>query len=41
MQQVNFKRNLAQERYANTTFFIIEEAKEIILDFSQGTVTVL
>ena len=35
-----FTRN--QERDADTTmFFIIEEAKKTILDFSQGTVRVL
>ena len=40
MQQIYFTRNL--ERGGNTTmFFIIEEAKETILDFSQGTVIVL
>ena len=38
MQQINFTGNLAQKR--NTMFFIIEEAKETILDFSQGTVNV-
>ena len=42
MQQINFTRNLNQQGNANTTmFFIIEEAKETILDFSQGTVKVL
>ena len=42
MQQINFTGNLALEVNANTTmFFIIEEAKETILDFSQGTVKVL
>ena len=39
-EQINFTVNL--ERQGNTTmFFIIEEAKETILDFSQGTVKVL
>ena len=39
-EQINFTVNL--ERQENTTmFFIIEEAKETILDFSQGTVKVL
>ena len=34
--------NLAREGNTNTTlFFIIEEAKESILDFPQGTVKVL
>ena len=41
-QQVNFTGNLAQEANANTRMFlIIEEAKETILDFPQGTVKVL
>ena len=40
IQQINFPAN--PDRDGNTTiFFIIEEAKEIILDFSQGTVKVL
>ena len=40
IQQINFSANL--DRAGNTTmFFIIEEAKEIVLDFSQGTVKVL
>ena len=40
IQQVNFTENL--DRTGNTTmFFIIEEAKETVLDFSQGTVKVL
>ena len=40
IQQINFTGNLDQ---AETTsmFFIIEEAKQIILYFSQGTVQVL
>ena len=38
IQQINFTGNL--ERIENT-FFIIEEAKETIIDFSQGTVRVL
>ena len=42
IQQINFTRNLIQNQVANTAmFFIIEEAKEIILDFSQGTVKLL
>ena len=37
IQQINFAANL--DRAGNTTmFFIIEEAKETVLDFSQGTV---
>ena len=40
IQQINFTAN--PDREGNTTmFFIIEEAKETILDFSQGTVKVL
>ena len=40
IQQINFTANL--ERAGNTTmFFIIEQAKETVLDFSQGTVKVL
>ena len=39
IQQINFTANLV--RAGNTTtFFIIEEAKETVLDFSQGTVKV-
>ena len=42
IQQINFTGNLARDLNANTTiFFIIEEAKETILDFSQGVVKVL
>ena len=40
IQQINFTANL--DRVGNTTmFFIIEEAKDMVLDFSQGTVKVL
>ena len=40
IQQINFTANL--DRAGNTTmFFIIEEAKETVLDFSQGTAKVL
>ena len=40
IQQINFTGNLDQNR--NTAmFFLIEEGKETILDFSQGTVKVL
>ena len=40
IQQINFTANL--ERAGNTTmFFVIEEAKEIVFEFSQGTVKVL
>ena len=39
-QQINFTANL--DRDGNTrVYFILEEAKETILDFSQGTVKVL
>ena len=39
IQQINFTANL--DRDGNTTMFhIIEEAKETVLDFSQGTVKV-
>ena len=40
IQQINFTANL--DRVGNTTmFFIIKEAKETVLDFSQGAVKVL
>ena len=40
IQQINFTANL--DRAGNTSvYFILEEAKETILDFSQGTVKVL
>ena len=40
IQQINFTANL--NRVGNTRiFFILEEAKETVLDFSQGTVKVL
>ena len=40
VQQINYTLNL--DRAGNATlFFIIEEAKETVLDFSQGTVRVL
>ena len=40
IQQINFTANL--DRSGNTTmFFIVEETKETVLDFSQGTVEVL
>ena len=37
IQQINFTGNLKQQP---TIFFIIEEAKETVLDFYQGTVKV-
>ena len=40
IQQINFTTNLYRD--GNTTMlFIIEEARETVLDFSQGTVKVL
>ena len=40
IQKINFTANL--DRAGNTTkFFITEEAKETLLDVSQGTVKVL
>ena len=40
IQQINFTANL--DRAGNTTmFFIIEEAKETVFEFSQGTIKVL
>ena len=40
IQQINFTANL--DREGNTVmFFIIKEAKETALDFSQGTINVL
>ena len=40
IQQINFTANL--DRAGNTTIlFIIEEAKETIFEFSQGTINVL
>ena len=40
IQQINFTANL--DRAENTRFyFILEEAKETVFEFSQGTVKVL
>ena len=39
IQQINFIANL--DTAGNTSFFTIEEAKETVLDFSQGTVRAL
>ena len=40
IKQINFTGNL--DRAGNTRiYFILEEAKETVLDFSQGTVKVL
>ena len=44
IQQINFIENLNRGENVNDNtimFFIIEEAKETILDFLQGTVKVL
>ena len=42
IQQISFTGNLARNPVANTTmFFITEEAKETIFNFSQETVKVL
>ena len=40
IQQINYTANLERDRNT-TTFFIIEEAKENVLDFSQETVKIL
>ena len=40
IQQINFTANL--DRAGNTrVYFILEEAEETVLDFSQGTIKVL
>ena len=40
IQQINFRANLNKE--GNTRlYFILEEAKETVFEFSQGTVKVL
>ena len=41
MKQIDFTGNLERDENENTTmFFIIEESKETVLDFAQGTVKV-
>ena len=43
IQQINFTRNLdraLQVEQGSTMFFITEEAKEIVLDFSKGRVKI-
>ena len=40
IQQINVTGNLS-DNYNSLIFFIIEEVKEVILDFSQGTTKVL
>ena len=39
IQQINFTANL--DRAGNTIFFIIEEARETVFEFSEGTIKVL
>ena len=40
IQQINFTANL--DRVGNTRiYFILEETKQAVLDFSQGTVKIL
>ena len=42
IERTNFTESLKQERNANATMlFIIEEAKETVLDFSRGNLNVL
>ena len=40
IQQINFTGNLSKEE-STTMFFIIEEAKETVLDFLKGIIKVL
>ena len=40
IQQINFTANL-DKAGSTRIYFILEEAKETVLDFSQGTVKVL
>ena len=40
IQQINFTANLDRAGYTRF-YFILEEAKEIVFEFSQGTVKVL
>ena len=40
VQQINFTENLSGNNNRLIIFFIIEEVKEITIDFSQGTVKV-
>ena len=40
IQQINFTENLDRDE-GTTIFFITEEAKETVLDFSKGTVEVI
>ena len=41
IQQINFTPNLDKGGGNTRIYFILEEAKETVLDFSQGTVKVL
>ena len=41
IQQINFIECLDIDEYATVMFFFIEEVKKAILDFPQGTLTVL
>ena len=41
IQQINFTANLNRAGNTKIYYFILEEAKELVLDFSQGTVKVL
>ena len=41
IQQINFTGNLERNENENeTTFFIIKESKDIVLNFSQGIIKV-
>ena len=40
IQQINFTANLDRAGYTRF-YFILEEAKEIVFEFSQGTIKVL
>ena len=41
IQQINFTENIARNLIENTMLFIIEDAKETVLEFSEGNVKVL
>ena len=41
MQEINFTGNQEKKKKNATIFFIIEEAKETVLDFSKGIIKVL
>ena len=40
-QQINFIRKLEDQNHGATMFFIIEKLEEIILNFSQNSVTII